>query len=61
MLAVFDDDEDSDDGDCQINLGYSLYSFPATLGPSPGLGVSVCRVPSVSLNMELLLRLALLD
>lgn len=44
-----------------VKLGYSLYSFPATLGPSPGLGVSVYRVPSVSLNVELLLRLALLD
>lgn len=55
MLAVFDDDEDSDDDDCQIGL-FFLHSFPATLGPSPGLGVSVTRVPSVSLNVELLLR-----
>lgn len=61
MWAVFDDDDDSDDDDCQVNLGYSWYSFPATLGSTPGLGVSVCHVPSVSLNMEPLLCCVFLD
>ena len=61
MLAVFDDGGDSDDDDCQINLGCSLYYFPAKLGSTPGPGVQVCRVPLASLDVELPLCFVFLD